>query len=145
VAAALLAVAFSGCIVLPLPMHQPQRTSAGSRANVGAASAPQIVAGQTTRLELLLAFGEPDGRGAQDRWFTYRTRTDRGGWHWALVCASISPGLIGIPVGDWERVERLTVRFDERGVVSDVSFEGRNCTGCRGVLSATEGGAATRP
>jgi hypothetical protein len=140
-AAAFLALTLCGCIVLPAPVHRWQGPSTGSRDNVSAASAPKIVEGQTTRLDLLLALGEPDGRGEQDQWFTYRTHKARGGWHWALILAGISPpaGAVLVPVDDWERVERLTVRFDGQGIVSEVSFEGRNCSGCRNVLEPGDG------
>jgi hypothetical protein len=145
VAGAFLAFTLSGCIILPVPVHQTEGASGGSRANVRADSTPHIVAGQTTRLELLLALGEPDARGEHDQSFSYRTQADRGGWHWALVWAGINGPVGGAPVGDWERVERLTVRFDERGVVSDAQFEGKNCTHCRHVLTAGGSGSTAPP
>jgi len=60
------------------------------------------------------------------------------------VVIGIPPTAGGAPLGNWQRVERLTIRFDERGVVAAVGFEGRNCTGCRNVLSAGEAAGATR-
>jgi outer membrane protein assembly factor BamE (lipoprotein component of BamABCDE complex) len=122
-----------------VPVQRAGTPAADSRADIDATTAPQIVAGHTTRTDVLLMLGEPDGRAANDRWFTYRTRVSRGGWHWAEM--EIGPGVVAaMPVGEWDTVRRLLVRFDDSGIVSSVEFREKNCTGCRNVLDARGSG-----
>jgi outer membrane protein assembly factor BamE (lipoprotein component of BamABCDE complex) len=135
----------SGCLVLPVPVHQSSETSSESRANVGPNTAPRIVPGSTTRTDVLLMLGEPDGRGDDDRWFSYRTHVSRGGWHWAAVWVAAGAGGGGAPIDDWEAVRRLVVRFDERGVVSSVESAQKNCNGCRNVLDAAGNDHPSQP
>ena len=67
-----------------LPVPRPAGPTRSSRIEVSAASLEQIVAGRTTRTEVLLLLGEPDGRADLDRWFTYGSRVLRGGVGWAM-------------------------------------------------------------
>jgi hypothetical protein len=55
----------------------------------------------------------PDGRGEQDRWFSYASRVGRGGIGWELywaVGAGYGGGIDGtVKLGDWEKVRRATI------------------------------------
>ena len=120
-----------GCLILPIPVPRSSGPIAGSRAEVSNTLPEQVKAGETTRTDVLLLLGEPDGRGDLDRWFTYGSRVGRGGVGWELLWA-VGAGNSGIggsvKLGDWERVRRATIQFDAAGVVSQVYFEERNCT-----------------
>jgi hypothetical protein len=121
----------SGCIVLPAPIPTSSDPSRGSRASVGAAAPGDIVAGETTRTQVLLKLGEPDVRGLDDLWFSYSSLVGRGGVRWMLVYAAggYAGGTGGAhSLGQWDASSRLTVKFDERGIVSAVSFDRKDCT-----------------
>src|SRR5215469_804209 len=73
----LAACLFSGCI----PVVTPALLSPDSRADLTAASQRGIEVGKTTRVDVLLALGEPDGRAVDERWFTYSSvRASSAGW-----------------------------------------------------------------
>jgi hypothetical protein len=121
----------SACIVLPVPVPTSSGPHGGSRAGLGAAAPSDIVAGETTRTQVLLKLGEPDVRGLDDLWFSYSSLVGRGGVGWTLVYAvgAGSGGVAGAhPLGNWDTSSRLTVKFDERGFVSAVSFDRKDCT-----------------
>ena len=52
-----------GCIVIPVPVARSSGPTDSSRAEVSNTLPEQIVSGRTTRTEVLLLLGEPDGRG----------------------------------------------------------------------------------
>jgi hypothetical protein len=120
-----------GCIVLPVPVPRSSGPAANSRAEISKSLPEQIVAGETTRREVLLLLGEPDGRGDKDRWFTFGSTVGRGGIGWSLFYA-VGGGYGGTAgatkMGDWETVRRATIRFDDDGIASKVDFEEKNCT-----------------
>jgi hypothetical protein len=124
-----------GCFAIPVPVSRPSGPAAASRVEVSKTLPEQIVAGQTTRTEVLLLLGEPDGRGDLDRWFTYGSRIGRGGAGWALLWGFGLPygaatgGIAAL--GDWETVHRAIIRFDDSGVVSTVDFIEKNCTAAK--------------
>jgi hypothetical protein len=120
--AALLA---SGCVIVPVPEKRTAGPNPASRTNLDAQAEPGIVTGVTTRTQVLLKLGEPDGRGAEDAWFTYASIVERGGWHWYAVV--IGPGVAGSPVDSWDTSRRLIIRFDAHGVVSAVTLEQKDC------------------
>jgi outer membrane protein assembly factor BamE (lipoprotein component of BamABCDE complex) len=121
----------SACIVLPVPVPTSSGAHGGSRASLGTAAPSDIVAGETTRTEVLLKLGEPDVRGLDDRWFSYNSLVGRGGVRWTLVYA-VGAGGGGTgganSLGNWDTSSRLTVKFDDRGFVSAVSFDRKDCT-----------------
>jgi hypothetical protein len=84
-----------------------------------AASQRGIEVGKTTRVDVLLALGEPDGRAVDERWFTYSS------------ARPFEAGFVGI--GSWEYVKgtvnRLVVQFDATGIVSNVDFQQSHCSG----------------
>jgi|SRR5262245_9870046 len=116
----LAGVLLSGCPgpVVPVPVPQLAGPVASSRANVDDKTQDRITAGQTTRTEVLLKLGAPDGRAPDDSWFTYGTVARRGGVKWYAMST----------IGDSNASQRLLVRFDPQGIVSSVDFSQRNCT-----------------
>ena len=136
VATILFCASLSGCIVLPVPVPTSAGPLAASRTNLGTRVPDSMVIGQTTRTQLLLALGEPDGRATDDSWFVYGAVERRGGLRWAWVAAvgaGYGGGAVGGgPLGNWDTSRRLTIRFDENGIVSDASIEQRNCSASRG-------------
>ena len=127
-----VSVLLPGCIVLPVPIPTSSGPSGGSRASVGTAAPAGIVAGETTRTQVLLKLGEPDVRGLNDLWFSYSALVGRGGVRWALVygaAAGYAGGTGGAhSLDQWDSSSRLTVKFDERGIVTAVSFDRKDCT-----------------
>jgi hypothetical protein len=118
----------SGCIILPIPVARTSGAIPTYRSNIGDQAPATLVQGSTTRRQVLLELGEPDGRGADDRWFTYESVSRRGGLHWAYVVgAETGRGAIG-SIDDWDTARRLTIRFDDRGVIAGVSLDQKNCT-----------------
>src|SRR5271168_2510161 len=119
-----------GCLILPIPVPRSSGPVAGSRAEVSKTLPEQVKAGETTRTDVLLLLGEPDGRGDLDRWFTYGSRVGRGGVGWELLWM-VGPGYGGtggtIKLDDWEKVRRATIQFNAAGVVSQVVFEEYHC------------------
>ena len=81
---------------------------------------PYIVKGQTTRTHVLLTLGEPDLRAQDGAWFAYYEVGRRGGMHWAVFAAFSHAGAERI--GNWDTETRLTINFDEKGLVADVSL-----------------------
>jgi hypothetical protein len=118
----LLAVAcamfLSAC---PVPL--PPTYDSGSRQNVGDVIPEFIVNGETTRDDVLLRLGEPDGRGPGDRWFAYGSKYSKGGVLFVMAAGggAAAAGVQSI------RFRRLVVSFDEDGVVTDSAFVERVC------------------
>src|SRR5215469_13361685 len=113
----------AGCVILPIPVARSSGAVATYRSNVDDQVSATLVRGSTTRRQVLLDLGEPDGRGADDRWFTYQSVSRRGGLHWAyIIGAEGGGGSIG-SIDNWDTARRLTIRFDDRGVVSNIAFD----------------------
>ena len=112
--------ALTGCSgwVIPIPVPHTGAPAKESRTNLDAQTPDTLTAGQTTRTQVLLMLGEPDGRGPADGWFTYGSVTQRPGIHW------VGPTYIG----DWDVSRRLLVRFDPAGIVATVEYSTRDCT-----------------
>jgi len=115
-----LCALLSGCAgsVVPLPSYQSAGPVAWARTNIDAQTSSRIAAGQTTRTEVLLMLGEPDGRAPDDSWFTYGSVARLGGVKWAAM----------VEYGDWNSSVRLIIRFDTHGVVSATEFSQRDCS-----------------
>lgn len=123
----LLAAAVTACLITPVPVIQKAGPEKSSRANIAETSAASIGTGSTTRRQVLLSLGEPDGRGTDDLWFTYGELARRGGVTWAMFFAWFGSGGADT-FKELDVSSRLTVHFDEVGTVSSVSFESRDCT-----------------
>jgi outer membrane protein assembly factor BamE (lipoprotein component of BamABCDE complex) len=118
----------AGCVFLPIPVARSAGAIASYRSNIDDQVPATLMQGSATRRQVLLDLGEPDGRGAADRWFTYQSVSRRGGLHWAYIAgAEGGAGSIG-SIDNWDTARRLTIRFDDRGVVSSVAFDRKNCT-----------------
>ncbi len=121
-----------GCVVVPVPVERPSGQVEGSRPAIPASIADQVIPSRTTRTEVLLMLGEPDGRGVGDRWFSYGSRIGRGGFGWILVLLSgVGYGggaPLAMPVGKWETSHRAIIRFGTDGTVSSVEFSEKACS-----------------
>jgi outer membrane protein assembly factor BamE (lipoprotein component of BamABCDE complex) len=117
------AAVLAGCPVPIVPHYE-----SGSRYNIGERMPDFIVEGATTRDDLLLHMGEPDGRGPEDRWFTYGSRYNEGG----VIFVVGGPGGVGGVGASSIRYRRIVVRFDDRGVVSSAGFVERSCPSVMG-------------
>jgi len=104
--------------VVPIPVPQSTGPVASSRANIDERTQDPVIAAQTTRTQILLMLGEPDGRAPDDSWFTYGTVARRGGIKWLFMA----------PIGHPNTSKLLLMHFDSRGVVSSVEFSRRDCT-----------------
>jgi hypothetical protein len=123
-----IAANLSGCIILPIPVARTAGAVNTYRSNIGDQTPTPFVQGTTTRRQVLLDLGEPDGRAADDSWFTYEAVSRRPGLHWAYVVGvEGGNGSIGA-IDSWDTARRLTIRFDERGVVAAASLDRKNCT-----------------
>jgi len=119
VATGLMVVALLPACVIPLPIQEAYRH--GSRENLGAAAKESIVAGKTTREEILLRLGQPDGAALDESWLLYVCVRSKGG---VLVFIYPSPAMPAFETVDYTR---LVVYFDEAGVVERAQFEQRTC------------------
>jgi len=119
VATSLMAAALLPACVVPMPIEEAYRH--GSRENLGAAAQESIVAGRTTREEVLLRLGQPDGVALDESWLSYGCVRSKGG-----VLVFIYPST-AIPAFETVDYTRLVIYFDEAGVVERTQFEQRNC------------------
>jgi hypothetical protein len=111
------AVSLAACGPVPLLPRDLQ----GSRQNLGERKPEFIVERVTTRGDVLLRLGEPDGRWSEDQWFAYGSRRSEGGVLLMFGRPSTSVSSEAI------RYRRLLLRFDEQGVVESASFIDRLC------------------
>lgn len=117
---ALVAIIISGCISIPFPLRSGPL--ADTRTNVPPEVPSSIAIGHTTRREVLLELGEPDGSGPADQWYTYGSAISRGGV--GIVTMSY-----GVTYDARRSVEfrRLLVHFDDAGIVSNVRLDTKRC------------------
>jgi hypothetical protein len=122
---AIAAVFLAGCAALLLcaciPIVLPPTLDSRSRGNLGQEVPPDIVAGKSSRIDVLLALGEPDGRGPGDAWFTYTSTRS-----WMIGGILIGGGSAGA-MGGGQSATRLLVKFDEAGLVAEARVEDRKC------------------
>jgi len=116
----LLSTTLAGCIVVPLS----EKPSPYRRQNITDEVPAFIVAGVTTRADVLLRLGEPDGASAHELQFTY-TKGIRTGGVAMVMCAAT--GCLG---GSSEKMayDRLTIQFDDKNVVSSFQHERIACS-----------------
>jgi hypothetical protein len=120
IAGALCCLALGGCI----PFATPHLLQSDSRIDVTTATQQRLEVGKSTRADVLLALGAPDGRAADDSWFTYGSaRTSEVGGFLFLLVDGI--GLEHLNT----HVSRLLVKFDPRGIVSNVDLQKSECSG----------------
>jgi hypothetical protein len=98
-----------------------------SRTNIGATVPEFIVAGRTTRADVLLALGEPDGGGEEGDQFTYSRIASKGGM--AFLVAGAAGNSMGAGTFETRKMSyaRLVVRFDSAGVVIEAKVQTDAC------------------
>jgi hypothetical protein len=118
----LCALALTLVMVACVPIPIPSNPVGGWRQNLGDSMPTAIVEGKSTREDVLLALGEPDRRGADDRWFTYESAYGLGG-----VMLVGLPHPVELASRDTTRYRVVMVRFDPRGVVVEARFAEHVC------------------
>jgi hypothetical protein len=120
IAVALLGLSLGGCI----PFATPHLLQSNSRGDVTTATQQRLEVGKSTRADVLLALGAPDGRAADDSWFTYGSaRTSEVGGFLFLIVSGVGAEHVNT------HVSRLLVRFDSYGIVSNVDLQQSECSG----------------
>jgi hypothetical protein len=123
-----LTLLLAGCVAVPVRVTHNAGAEAGSRANIADVTPTTIVTGQTTRVQVLMSLGEPDGRAADDSWFLYESVANRGGGQWLAVGVEGLGGHGGaMPLGNWDISSRLIVKFSVEGTVSNVAWQRKEC------------------
>ena len=117
---ALTTLAISGCISVPFPLASGPLPD--SRMNIPAQIPTSIAIGHTSRREVLLELGEPDGLGPNDAWYSYGSAFSHGG----LGILTVSYGASYDARHNVE-VRRLFLQFDSSGVLSSVNLETKRC------------------
>ena len=107
--------------VLPIPIEPRELPS--SRSNIGDTPPAFLVAGRTTRADVLLELGEPDQESEHEQFLTYIRVSTEGG---VLLLAGAG-GQGGAIRSESLLYRFLTIRFDERGVVADARGEQTRC------------------
>lgn len=131
-----LAMLLAGCIPIPLTA----RDDSGSRQNVADQVPTSIVAGDTTRADVLLALGEPDGTTEHGTQFTY-TRVSRNS---GMLFVFVGMGGGGAAVGvESKTYRRLMILFDEQGIVTSARIDRVSCT--ESSMAAGSGQAGSAP
>jgi hypothetical protein len=117
---ALVCLALGGCI----PFATPHLLQPSSRGDVTTATQQRFEVGETTRTDVLLALGAPDGHAADDSWFTYGSaRTSEVGGFLFLLVSGVGAEHVNT------HVSRLLVKFDSHGIVSNVDLQQSQCSG----------------
>ena len=112
--------ALAGCI----PFATPALLDSSSRGDITIAAQQKLEVGRTTRVDVLLALGEPDGRAVDDSWFAYGSaRSSEVGAFAFLIVSGFGFEHVST------EVSRLIVRFDARGVVSSADLDRSKCGG----------------
>lgn len=111
-------VVLAACVI-PLPIQEGYRH--GSRENLGPAAQQSIVAGKTTREDVLLSLGPPDSAALDESWLLYACARSQGGM---LLFIYPSPA---VPAFQTVEYTRLVVYFDDTGVVERTRFEQQVC------------------
>ncbi len=100
-----LLVGAPGCLMLPTP----EFNSGSARANISKKTPQQFVPGKTTRVEVVLALGEPDAVAPNECKLAYRSEKVCGLWfvgaYYSGACGAI------------QRDRYLVVEFDAQGVL----------------------------
>lgn len=122
-AAALLSAAAVACVPIPLVPGDFET----SRTNIDAASVQRIVAGRSTRADVLLELGEPDGQSDSADRFVYSRVASKGGI--AFLVAGAAGNSMGAGTVESRRMSylRLVIRFDASGVVTDAKLQSDAC------------------
>lgn len=114
---AFLICGLSGCFSPPpIALEEYVHPKVFNR-NIDERSSISISIGKTTRKNILMTFGEPDFVEDFERSFIYEQFSTEGKYVWAYVYRERAAGNVT------SEGMRLTIKFDQQGVVRDYSFE----------------------
>ena len=115
-----------GCLPIPVP---PQPRDARTyppinfQRNISEDTTSKIITGFTSRKDVLLMLGEPDFYDNQNKKFIYKGEITPGGKNLGIILITpIGPGYGTVTPFDYEGY-RLTIIFDDRGLVKQRKFE----------------------
>lgn len=117
--AGLLGFVLCGC---PVPI--PPQGHVGVHGNIPDRPSDLVVAGKTTRADVLLLLGSPDSQSPDGRRFEYHSELHQGGVIFVIAAGGQAAGLG--PEAFLER--RLIIGFDGKGVVDTVESDEKSCT-----------------
>lgn len=118
-AVVLIPLALAGC---PIPLVPGDES--GSRQNLGDKVPDFIITGKTTRADVLLALGEPDGESEHGEWFAYTRRTSTGGVM-LIMAGGYSAGGAS---NETMNYRRLIIQFDDANIVKSARHELVTCS-----------------
>lgn len=124
---AILTSSLLTCCAFPVPPHYDQY----SRQNVEEKIPEFIKPGVTTREDVMMILGEPDGVALDESWLVYGSAYCQGGM--GLFMAAGSAG--GVIAATAVQYRRLILQFDPRGVVTHPTFEAVTCAEYWGGMS----------
>ena len=124
--AILTSTLLTGCL-FPVPPHYDQY----SRENVEGKVPEFITSGVTTREDVMMALGEPDGVALDESWFVYGSAYCEGGMG-LFMAAGSAAGVIATTAVQYRR---LILQFDPHGVVTQPTFEALTCAQYWGGMS----------
>lgn len=125
------ALLLTACPV-PIPPH-----SLGTRENVSETVPAFIREGKTTREDVFMKLGEPDGVAVDDSWVVYGYGKAQGGVAFVVAAGSGAGGVLV----ESSHFRRLIIRFDAEGVVSYATMETRTCPHYAGGANSSGGGS----
>jgi hypothetical protein len=112
--------ALCGCVALPLPSQDSRL----ERDNLGEWQSERFQPGKSTREEVLLGLGEPDGVPADGSWLVFADVRNAG--HWLFVVGSMG-GVGGFDTNGKYVYRNLIVFFDAKGRVRELLNETGEC------------------
>lgn len=124
-------------ILTACPIPIPKGDLFDSRQNLGDSVPEFIVVGKTTRAEILLALGEPDGASEHSEWFVYLRTASTGGVAFVVAAGG---GMGGVSF-EGMTARRLHIYFDTDGVVKKATHDTVACS----ANSILVGNATTTP
>lgn len=120
-----------GCVVVPIPTTRVEKRE--FERDIDEQSALVFTVGKTTRREILLNLGQPDGVMGDEQGFIYVAEANESGYTWRFLwgVAILSPysGYIGGGMTretagpPTEELYHLAIWFDEEGLVKDYEFK----------------------
>ena len=117
----LLSFTLSGCVVIPIPRDSHPT---GTRQSIAQEIVLTIIAGQTTKEEVLLTLGEPD-EASEDG--------SRLAYHWFKTKGTIIViGFMFIGGGDLDKEYVFNITFDENNLVMETAVRDLGYTGYTG-------------
>jgi outer membrane protein assembly factor BamE (lipoprotein component of BamABCDE complex) len=111
-------------ILTACPIPIPKGDLSDSRQNLGDSVPEFIVVGKTTRAEILMALGEPDGASEHSEWFVYLRTASTGG---VVFVVAAGGGMGGVSF-EGMTARRLLIYFDTDGVVKRAAHDTVACS-----------------